>query len=132
MSDQNVEIVRQANALTNAGDLDAAFQLLHPGIEWLIAREHPHARTLTGREAVAEYQRDWQEMVPDVRFELDGVLDAGDTVLGIGKVRGTGAGSGADVRVPIAFLFVLKDGLIARVEEYLNPAEAVEAAGLPG
>ena len=103
---------------------------MHPDIEWVIAREHPDARTVAGHEAVAEYQRDWQEMLPEVRAEFDRVLDAGEKVLGIGTVRGKGAGSGADVRVPIAFLFTIRDGLITRVEEYLDPVEALDAAGL--
>ena len=130
MSKQNVEIVRRANALTNEGDLDAAYELLHPDIEWMIAREHPNAGTLTGQKAVREYQRDWQEMLPDVRVEFDRVLDAGAMVVGIGNARGTGSGSGADVLVPIAFLFTVHDGLIVRFEEYLSPSEALKAAGL--
>lgn len=130
MSQANVEIVRRSNALTNEGDLDGAFRLLHPGIEWVIAKEHPDARTLIGHEALAQYQRDWQEMVPDVRFELDHALDVGDEVVAVGTVRGSGVGSGADVQVSIAFRFTLRDGLITRVEEYLNPSEALKAAGL--
>jgi uncharacterized protein len=130
MSQENVEIVRRANALTNDGDLGGAFRLLHPDIEWVIAREHPGARTLSGHEALAEYQRDWQETLPDVRATLDRVLDAGDMVVAIGTVRGTGTESGADVQVPIGFLFTLRDGLITRVEEFLDPAAAVAAAGL--
>jgi ketosteroid isomerase-like protein len=130
MSEEDIEVVRRANELTNNGDLDAAYRFLHPDIEWVIAREHPDARTLTGREAVAEYQRDWQETVPDVGVDYDRVLDAGGRVVGIGRVRGTGTGSGADVRAPIALVFTLRDGLITRVEEYLNPSEALKAVGL--
>ena len=130
MSEENVEVVKRANELTNDGDLDAAYSFLHPDIEWVIAREHPDTRTLTGREAVAEYQRDWQEAIPDVHYEYDRVLEAGGKVVGIGTVRGTGTASGADVRVPIALVFTLRDGLITRVEEYLNPSEALKAVGL--
>jgi ketosteroid isomerase-like protein len=130
MSQENVEIVRRANELTNDGDVDAAYSFLHPDIEWVVATEHPNARTLTGRAAVAEYQRDWQEAVPDVGVEYDRVIDADERVIGIKRVRGTGTGSGADVRVPIALVFTLQDGLITRVEEYLNPSEALKAAGL--
>jgi ketosteroid isomerase-like protein len=130
MSQEDVEVVRRANELTNDGDLEAAFGFLHPDIEWVIAREHPNARTVTGREAVAEYQREWQEVMAEVRFEYDRVLDAGGKVVGIGQVRGTGTRSGADVRVPIALVLTLRDGLITRVEEYLDPSEALEAVGL--
>jgi ketosteroid isomerase-like protein len=130
VSQENVEIVRLANRLTNDGDLDASYRPLDPNIEWVIAREHPDARTVTGHDAVAHYQREWQETLPDVRFELERVIDAGDSVVGIGTVRGTGVGSGADVAVPLGFLFTLRDGLIVRVDEYLHPADALAAAGL--
>jgi ketosteroid isomerase-like protein len=84
---------------------------------------------LRGQEELADYQREWQEMLPDVRIEYDRVLDAGVKVLAIGTVRGTGSGSGVEVRVPIA-LITVRDGLITRVEEYLDPAEPLKAAGL--
>jgi ketosteroid isomerase-like protein len=130
VSQENVNIVRRSNALMNDGDLDAAYRLLHPGIEWVIAREHPNAMTLAGHEALMAYQRDWQATLPDLRVELDRIVDAGEKAVGIGSVHGTGTESGADVRVAIAFVFTLRDGLITRVEEYLNPTEALEAVGL--
>jgi uncharacterized protein len=130
MSQENVEVVRRSNMLFNVGDWDAVRELLHPDIEWVIAREHPDARTLIGHEAVADYRREWQTAVPDLRLELDRVLDGGDKVVTIGAAHGTGTGSGADVRVPIAFVFALRDGLIARAEEYLDPDEALKAVGL--
>jgi ketosteroid isomerase-like protein len=130
MSQENVEVVRLSNALTNDGDFDAAFGLVHPDIEWVIAKEHPDTRTVTGRNALAEYRREWEEALPGVHVVFDRLLDTGNAVVGIGEVRGTGAGSGADVQVPIGFVFTLGDGLITRVEEYLDPAEALKAAGL--
>jgi ketosteroid isomerase-like protein len=130
MSQENVEIVRLSNALTNDGDFDAAFRLAHPDIEWVIAKEHPDARTVTGQHALREYRREWEEALPGVYVEFDRLLDTGNAVVGTGAVRGTGAGSGAEVQVPIGFVFTLRDGLITRVEEYLDPAEALKAAGL--
>jgi ketosteroid isomerase-like protein len=125
-----VEIVRQANAFTNDGDLEASFRLSHPDIEWVVAREHPDARTLVGQEAVAKYQREWEETLPGVRVTLDRLLDVGEKVVAIGTVRGSGNQSGADVSVPIGFVFAFRDGLIARVQEYIDPAEALKAVGL--
>jgi ketosteroid isomerase-like protein len=46
MAQGNVELVREAFAVT---DVAAAFEWWHPEIEWVIAREHPEARTLKGR-----------------------------------------------------------------------------------
>jgi uncharacterized protein len=128
MAEENVEIVRRACEPTLRGELDAALRLAHPDVECVVAREHPDSRTLTGREAPLAFRHDWQEALPDVRFELERTLDAGDRVVGIGTVRGTGDHSGADVRVPLAFVYTLRDGLISRIEEYLS--EAMGVAGL--
>ena len=130
MSQENVEIVQRSNALMNQGNLDAAHRFLDPAIEWVIAREHPDSKTLIGHESLRAYERDWQETLSGLRLELDRVLDAGENVVGIGSVGGTGTGSGANVDVPIAFVFTLRDGLITRVEEYLDPQEALRATGL--
>lgn len=130
MSQENVEIVHRANALANEGDFHASRRLSHPDVEWVIAREHPNARTLVGHEALAAYEQEWQEVLPDLRIDYERVLDAGDRVLAIGTARGTGAGSGADVHVPTAMVFTFREGLIARVDEFLNSAEAFEAVGL--
>jgi len=91
---------------------------------------HPDARTLRGHAALSEYQREWRETVPNVRVEYDRILDAGDSVVAVGTARGTGSGSGADVAVPIAFVVTVHHGLITRVQEYLDSAQALKAAGL--
>jgi ketosteroid isomerase-like protein len=132
MSQKNVELVQRSSTFYSRGEEAAAIELLHPDVEWVVAREHPNARTLMGRAALLEYQREWQQTLPGLNMTLDRVLDAGDSVLAIGAVRGTGLGSGVDVEVPIALVYTFRDGLIARVEEYLDPGEAVQAVGLTG
>jgi ketosteroid isomerase-like protein len=130
VSQENVELVRRLLALANAGEEEAATNLLAPDVEWVVAREHPEARTIVGRQGVANYLQTWEEMMPDLDLRLDRVVDIDDTVVGIGSVRGAGLTSGAEVGVPIALLFTLKNGVVVGVEEYLNPSEALKTAGL--
>ena len=135
MSQRNVEIFLRSKLLSDPTISEAEWKVgydefFHPEAEWVIAREHPAARTLVGYQQLAEYLREWQVTVPGVGFEHERVLDAGERVLGIGRVRGTGIGSGAEVEVPLALLCTFRDGLIVRVEEYLSPDEALKAAGL--
>jgi ketosteroid isomerase-like protein len=130
MASENVELVRRLAAVVNEGHWDTAEKLLAPDVEWVVAKEHPEARTLVGREAVAEYRRAWQRTLQGMRFEFDRVLHCDNGVVGIGAVRGTGSGSGAEVQVPLAIVYEVHQGLIARAEEYLNPAEALKAVGL--
>ena len=128
----NIEIVTRATEAFQRGDGDAAFEHFHEEPEWVIAREHPEARTLLGRVAIVAYLRDWEATLDDMRIEVDRYLDAGSAVIAVGMVRGRGIGSGADLEVPIAFLYTFTDGRIVRVEEYLDPGEALEAVGLAG
>lgn len=127
MSRENVEVVREAFAVPEPAD---ALRFWKPEIEWVVAREHPEARTLKGSDAVLTYAQAWEETLAGLRIDIERLIDAGQTVVAVGVVRGAGSGSGADVQVPIAFRIAVEDGLIARVEEYLNPTEALETVGL--
>ena len=125
-----MELVRRSFGLANAGELEAAMQFLSPDVEWVVAREHPEARTVVGLAAVAEYFRTWEEAIPNLSLKLDRVLDCGEKVVSTGSVSGVGTGSGAEVEVPIAFIYTFKHGVVVRVEEYLNPREALKEVGL--
>jgi ketosteroid isomerase-like protein len=130
MAESAVELIRRGNELANAGDWDAAMALLDPEVEWVIAREHPEARVVRGREQATAYRRSWEQTMSGLRIELDDVREVGGRVLAVGTVLGTGAESAAQIRVPLALLFTLRDGLIVRAEEYLDVAEAKRIAGV--
>jgi ketosteroid isomerase-like protein len=130
MSEKNLEIVRRAIKAFNGEDLDQALEWADPEIEWVVAREHPDAATHRGRDAVAAYLREWQDTLEDLRLEMARVVEVGDTVVTVGKMCGVGAGSGAAVEIPIAFVSYVREGRTVRVEEYLNQAHALRAVGL--
>jgi ketosteroid isomerase-like protein len=116
----------QAEAFNN-GDLEAYTATLAENVEWAIAREHPAARTLHGREEVRSYLEDWRESLGDMSFELDEIIEGDASVLTLGRIRGTGAGSGAEVVVPLGYLGHVRNGIVYRVEEFLDPEEARRA-----
>jgi ketosteroid isomerase-like protein len=51
-------------------------------------------------------------------------------IVAIGKIRMRGRGSGADTQSPLASITDFKNGKAIRFQTYLNPKEALEAAGL--
>lgn len=57
-------------------------------------------------------------------------VDAGDQVLATVEFRGIGKESGVKVTETVAHLWTLKGGRITAWHVYLDPAEALEAAGL--
>jgi uncharacterized protein len=57
MSQENVEVVREAIEAFNRGDLEAALHRMHPDIEWQTLDAFPDAGTYRGREEVRESGR---------------------------------------------------------------------------
>lgn len=124
-------VKRQIEAL-NRGDWGGSIEGVDPQIEWVVAREHPASRTLHGIQDLRAYRQDWAQSLGDLRFEPERVVGKDDVVVAIGRIKGTGAESGAEVGVPLGFLSRFRDGVVVRVEEYLDPQDALEAAGLGG
>jgi ketosteroid isomerase-like protein len=60
------------------------------------------------------------------------LIDAGDQVVAVAQVTGTGPESGIAMKDSdrFAFLFTIKSGRIVREQAFRNKEEALEAAGL--
>jgi ketosteroid isomerase-like protein len=111
----------------NRRDLQSYLDDVSPEFEWVVAREHPDAKTHRGAEAVAEYLGDWMATMPDLLVEIDEVREDGDRVLLVMRMTGRGAGSGAGAEVRVATVSTFRDGKPIRTEEYLDPDEATRA-----
>ena len=73
--------------------------------------------------------RTWTEDF-DWSIELERLVEAGDDlVVGVVSQRATGRGSGVPVELRMAVVYELEGGLIVRMRNYLDPAEALQAAG---
>ena len=130
MSQENVEIVRRQIEALNRGDWEGSVEGVDPGIEWVVASEHPASRTVRGLDELREYRADWNQMLEGLTFEAEEIVDRDDAIVAVGRIKGTGSGSGAETEVPLAFVSRFRDGLVVRVEEYLDRNEALVAAGL--
>jgi ketosteroid isomerase-like protein len=128
MSQENVEVVRRM--LTSRQDYEAAFAETRTDLEWVVAKEHPNSRTLHGHEEIRRYFDEWDEMLEDIQFDVDDYREAPNAVVAMGTVRGRGKAAGTPVVVPLMLVCVLEGDKVARVEEFLDQSEALEAAGL--
>jgi uncharacterized protein len=82
---------------------------------------------LAGQERfLSEWLATWEEWV----LEAESFREAGDTVVAVMHQRGRSKTSGLQVDMHFAQVWTLRDGKIARMEMYADPAEAFEAAGL--
>jgi ketosteroid isomerase-like protein len=133
MSEENVEVVRRATDAYNRRDIDAVLEDLDPEIEW-----HPLLQVLLGGEATVyrghegarALWRDFDEAFTELQAEQSEFRDLGEQVVAIGHLRGRGRESGAKTETTIVWLVEFKDGKAIRIREYIDPDEALEAAGL--
>ena len=150
MSQENVELVRRyfeaverafaaywqgprsvADSL-RAGEvrpeITDAMSYFHPNIEWKSALIGITAR---GYEATAHGVDQFLDAAQDYRVNVLEVTDLGDSqVLAVLRAAMKGRASEIDVNATIFSIVTVEDGLIIRMDEYLERAEALEAAGL--
>jgi len=132
MSEENMEIVRNAFAAYERGDMDAMLRLADedivitqvsdvPGIP---AQQHGHRGVL---EAFAVWPEQWE----DFRVELLRIA-AAPAGKGIATVqnRGRGKQSGIEVDMEFSFVFTIRDAKITEWQLFVREADALEAAGL--
>ena len=101
---------------------------LHPNIEWKSALIGITAR---GYEGMARGGDQLLDAAQDYRVNLLEVTDLGDSqVLAVMRLAMKGKASDIDVNATIFSIVTVEDGLIIRLDEYLERAEALEAAGI--
>jgi ketosteroid isomerase-like protein len=133
MSQQNVEVIRRIWEEWNRGDLNAVFALYAPDVEFDVTRypEWPDADIARGREPVRRFFTEFLATWESYEGTLETLLDAGDDrVFAIIRQRFRGRGSGAGVEMHWAQIYTLRDGVIFRIQNFSDRAEALEAVGM--
>ena len=100
MSQENVELIQRQIAALNRGDWEGSIEGIDPAMEWIVAREHPAARTVRGLDELREYRADWDQMLEGLTFETEKIEDRDDLVVTVGHIRGTGSGQRGRDRCP--------------------------------
>jgi ketosteroid isomerase-like protein len=144
MSQESVEIVRRTMEIgdegARRGDPGAAFDqcvaqgLITPNLEWRAGRRGgigvPGLGDVAGREGYVESIRTFTEDFEDYSTEYE-IIDAGNNrVVVITSAQGTGKGSQVRVEMRMGMIFTLEAGRIVRVILFMEPDEALKAAGL--
>lgn len=133
MSDENVEAFKRGVDAYNRRDVEALLEELHPKVEW-----RPLLPVLLGGEAVVyrgheearQGIRELEEAFAELRAEPLEFRDLGERVVAIGHLHGRGKESGVETESPIVWLADFANGKIVRIREYLDPDDALDAAGL--
>ena len=132
MSQENVEIIRDAFAAFNRGHLDAFLEYWTDDIDYRAAEGAPDdVGPIKGKEALRAFAQDWPDTFDEFRCEPIELIDAGeDKVIAVMRISGRAKLSGVETDMTYAELSTLRDGKIARGRQYRTRDEALEAAGL--
>ena len=132
MSVENVEIVRQAFAAFDRGDMKAFLRLCDEDIVITQPAEAPGInRQQRGHQGVLEAFAIWPEEWDGFRVEVLGITAApADKVITNIRTLGRGKQSGIEVDMEFSFVFTVRDEKIIEWQLFLRGDQALEAAGL--
>jgi ketosteroid isomerase-like protein len=129
MSEEHVEIVREAHQrFSETGQpiwdrIDADTEVFDYDI--------PDARNpYRGAAGVAEWLADFAAAWDSYAMEVERVIDAGDRVVSLFRIRAVGAGSGAAVKRGDGMVWTFRGDKLARLDYFNDQDEALEAVGL--
>ncbi|HEX4187371.1 MAG TPA: nuclear transport factor 2 family protein, partial [Solirubrobacteraceae bacterium] len=135
MSQENVETVRRGYELYAAGDLTSVAALFSHGAELAdgggLGVVGTAAGTLHGPDGFLRSASESMEVFADFHLETDDLIEAGDAVIAVVRIFGTGNVSGAHLTVRLAHLWVFgDDGKVIRGEVFRTTEDALKALGL--
>ena len=150
MSEENVEVVRgyyeavkgvfeaywedpgSAAEALETGEVPAVavemLRYMHPNVEWKTALT---GTTYRGYNGLARGFDQTVDAAQDYGIEIQEVSElGGDKVFAVVKAAMRGRATDIDVNAGIYVVVTVGNGLITRMDEYLERADALEAAGL--
>ena len=126
MPQDNAERVRSIYEAFARGDVPTAMAGMDPGIEWNEAENFIYAdgNPYIGPQAVlagvfARLGSQWSSfaVVPDE------ILGSGDSVISLGRYRGTYRTTGARVDAQFVHVFKFRDGKVVKFQQYTDTAQ---------
>ena len=130
MSQENVELASAFFDAYNARDSDAVDRLLDPDAQITTLTGSAGMPTRWSRGTTSEYFEQLDEILADLRVEIQDYRELGERVIALGVIRGAGKASHVEVANDFAVVFVVRNSRIVRVDTYNNQKAALEAAGL--
>jgi ketosteroid isomerase-like protein len=122
MADDNVELVRDAfGRFVETGELP--MEVIHPEIEWKTQLE-----SYRGHEGVRRWQHAIVENLGRMDIEMTEIEAVGEKVVADVAIKGTAQITGIEGAVTSSTVWTIRDGLVTRVEAFLDRDQALRAA----
>ena len=122
-------------ATYNRRDFEALLPLYRPDVEvhspkeWVALGDFDPV--YRGHEGLLRFYRQWADAWVDNWAEPQELIDLGDRLVLLGEIKARGGESGIEVGRRYAMLWHIRHGKLAREQVFNDPAEALDAVGLP-
>jgi ketosteroid isomerase-like protein len=131
MSQENVEVVRDAFQTFSAEGIEAALAFYAPDCVWYPTDRWLEGSAYRGHDGMRRLQAAFSENFDDFRFEVHDIRDAQDRVVALIDMTGRIRHSGAEVSQRLGFVVSgFRDGTFRDVRAFPSWHEALEAVGL--
>ena len=134
MSEENLELMRRVIDLIDAEGFEAALPVFldvaHADVEWREDPAWPGSGHYRGVEQVQQVILDRMDTL-DFDQETEELIPAGDKVVALVRWRMRGRASGAQGELSMAMVWTVREQAVAKIQFFLDRAEALAAAGLP-
>jgi ketosteroid isomerase-like protein len=132
MSRENVETLRRGLEAFRRGGLEALLDFVDPEFETTTPPElSVEPSTYRGHEGLRRYFGSFYEVMEEVRFEPEELIDAGDRVVMPVRLVARARGTGIEAEQRLVMVWTLREGKAVRVDSYATKPEALAAVGLP-
>ena len=122
MSNKNIEIVKQANALLTDGKNAEFILMCAEDIEWTLLSDTP--TTMKGRDAITAFMASTSPAGSDSpRFTVKNMIGDGEVVMSNGEMNMKGK-DGETVPYAYCDIYQFQDGKIAKLLTFMNKTQA--------
>ncbi len=130
----NRELIQSLYEAFAKGDAGTVLGAMHPEIDWNVAEGIPYAdqNPFIGPQRVGEGV--FGRMMADFdNFSVtpEKVIGEGDTVIALGRYRGTHRGSNRPLNAQFAHAWTVKDGQVASFQQYTDTAQYQQLMASP-
>lgn len=132
MSKANVDLIRGIYDAFAVGDVPAVLGAMSPDIVWNEAEHFPYAdgNPYVGPEAVlngvfARCVGEWDGFA----VAVDEILDAGDTVIALGRYHGTFKATGRAQNTQLVHVWRIASGKVVAFQQYADTLQVARVTG---
>ena len=125
----NIALVQKLYAAFAAGDAQTILDNVAPDAEWINhgPSSIPYAGSRKGTAQIREFFEAIAGSTTGAKVTAGSFVAQGDTVVSTGRYTATARNTGARIDTPVAHLFTIRNGKVARWEGFSDTAHLAEA-----